>query len=401
MTSNSGELLALVKWVGGVDDKKYTTGINVAHIKNFNEKKFLNDEEDPEKVYIVEWHDGPEPLRCWICYNARVIAISKKITVLEKKFKALDGMRSPRRVDPKLFDNDVALKAKKPQKIEKKREAYSESSSSILKKLQESNTESTDDGKNTKQKTELYHSERALLEISEQIIEDTTRKMSVETLKEVQKESYEITEATSKKSSEKTSVIADTETPTVEADLIDSHDTNSPNSDHDISGQAKSNELSTAGTSAADGEFSPKHHSSSKTKSNPEKGKMKELGLPGSGVFIPEAQFNVAERAQSATAMATSLLMSVFSRSVIANSNLRSGKSKTKNSTVQHSTLDSDKLTAIHDAVEKRFKRRYNNSEINRAINVKCSRVRSEEKEAKAHEGAKKPKLDGESDVKP
>ncbi|CAD6224473.1 GSCOCG00011778001-RA-CDS, partial [Cotesia congregata] len=109
----------------------------------------------------------------------------------------------------------------------------------------------------------------------------------------------------------------------------------------------------------------------------------KELGLPGSGVFIPEAQFNVAERAQSATAMATSLLMSVFPRSVIANSNLRGGKPKTKNSTVQHSALDSDKLTAIHDAVEKRFKRRYNKSEVNRAINVKCSRVRSEKKEAK------------------
>ncbi|XP_044579452.1 uncharacterized protein LOC123261737 [Cotesia glomerata] len=128
---------------------------------------------------------------------------------------------------------------------------------------------------------------------------------------------------------------------------------------------------------------------------------MKELGLPGSGVFIPEAQFNVAERAQSATAMATSLLMSIFPRSVIANSNLRGGKSKTKNSTVQHSALDSDKITAIHDAVKKRFKHRYNESEVNRAINVKCSRVRSEEKEAKAQEGVKKPKLDGKSDVKP
>ncbi|CAG5071552.1 Protein of unknown function [Cotesia congregata] len=122
---------------------------------------------------------------------------------------------------------------------------------------------------------------------------------------------------------------------------------------------------------------------------------LKELGLPEFGVFIPEAQFNVAKRAQSATAMATSLLI------VIANSNLRGEKSKTKNSTIQHSGLDSDKLTAIHDAVEKLFKRRYNKSEVNRAINVKCSRVRSEEKEAKAQKGAKKPKLDGEFDVKP
>ncbi|XP_044579439.1 uncharacterized protein LOC123261728 isoform X2 [Cotesia glomerata] len=356
MASNSGEFLALVKWVGGVDDKKYTTGINVAHIKNFDEKKFLNGEEDPEKVYVVEWHDGPEPLGGWICYNARVIAISKKITVLEKKFKALDGMRSPRRVDPKLFDNDVALKAKEPQKPEKEREANGESSSSMLKELQKSNTESTDDGKNTKRKTELHDLE---VEIYKEII----------------------------------SLVEDPGTAGAKKILL--------NNDCNILSCIKDKNSHQASTSAADGKFSLKHHSSPKTKSNPEKGKMKELGLPGSGVFIPEAQFNVAERAQSATAMATSLLMSIFPRSVIANSNLRGGKSKTKNSTVQHSALDSDKITAIHDAVKKRFKHRYNESEVNRAINVKCSRVRSEEKEAKAQEGVKKPKLDGKSDVKP
>lgn len=76
--------------------------------------------------------------------------VVEKISVLEKNFKVLYGMRSPKRVDPKLFDNGVALKAKEPPKLEEKSEAYGESSSSMLKKLRKSNAESTDDGKNIK-----------------------------------------------------------------------------------------------------------------------------------------------------------------------------------------------------------------------------------------------------------
>ncbi|CAD6224475.1 GSCOCG00011779001-RA-CDS [Cotesia congregata] len=101
--------------------KSIPLGLTSHTLKTSMKKKFLDGEEDPEKVYVVEWHDGPEPLGGRICYNARVIAILKKITVLEKKFKALDGMQSPRRVDPKLFDKDVSLKAKEPQKPEKKK----------------------------------------------------------------------------------------------------------------------------------------------------------------------------------------------------------------------------------------------------------------------------------------
>lgn len=69
--------MAFVKWVGDGDDKTYTCGINVDHIKNFNYEKFQSDEEDPDKIYVVEWHDSPkEPLGGWFCYNAKIIAVS-------------------------------------------------------------------------------------------------------------------------------------------------------------------------------------------------------------------------------------------------------------------------------------------------------------------------------------
>ncbi|KAH0563770.1 hypothetical protein KQX54_006207, partial [Cotesia glomerata] len=77
MSSLRKKYWALVRWVGGSDDKKYTVGIDVDHIKNFDYNQFLMDELDPEEVYVVEWRDKPKPpLGGWLCYHARVIAIS-------------------------------------------------------------------------------------------------------------------------------------------------------------------------------------------------------------------------------------------------------------------------------------------------------------------------------------
>lgn len=80
MNNFSKKYFALVKWIGGEDDKKYTPGIDINHIKNFNYEQFINDDEDPDKIYVVEWHDSvKEPLGGWTCYSAQVIAVSGNI----------------------------------------------------------------------------------------------------------------------------------------------------------------------------------------------------------------------------------------------------------------------------------------------------------------------------------
>ncbi|KAH0567823.1 hypothetical protein KQX54_014495 [Cotesia glomerata] len=88
---------ALVKWVGGKDDEKYTVGIDVTHIKNFDSKAFLLDDSDPEKVYVIEWRTPKtkEPLGGWPCYHALVISISASKVSLEKKLKLINGIVSP------------------------------------------------------------------------------------------------------------------------------------------------------------------------------------------------------------------------------------------------------------------------------------------------------------------
>lgn len=77
---------ALVKWL---EDKTYTVGIDINHIKNFNYEKFINENEDPCKVYVVEWHDAvKEPLGGWLCYNALIIAVSgENIVFIDNKEK--------------------------------------------------------------------------------------------------------------------------------------------------------------------------------------------------------------------------------------------------------------------------------------------------------------------------
>lgn len=70
---------ALVKWVGGDDDKTMTVGINVRHIKDFDLDKFHQENHDPLTVYVVEWHDTKKmPLGGWKCYHAMIIDVSSK-----------------------------------------------------------------------------------------------------------------------------------------------------------------------------------------------------------------------------------------------------------------------------------------------------------------------------------
>lgn len=73
----SKKYLALVKWTSGKDTGKYTVGIDVTHIKQFNVPDFQNAKFDPKKIWTVEWHDVKnEPLGGWVCYPAMVIQVS-------------------------------------------------------------------------------------------------------------------------------------------------------------------------------------------------------------------------------------------------------------------------------------------------------------------------------------
>ncbi|KAH0555465.1 hypothetical protein KQX54_019133 [Cotesia glomerata] len=87
---------ALVKWIGGEDDKKMTSGIVIRHIKDFDVNNFLDENHDPKTVYVIEWRDTvKEPLCDWKCYNAIIVDISHSIPALEKKLEALEDIKSP------------------------------------------------------------------------------------------------------------------------------------------------------------------------------------------------------------------------------------------------------------------------------------------------------------------
>lgn len=71
-------LLALVKWIGGADDKKYTSGIPVEWIKGFDYDDFRSSNFDPTLSYVIEWHEGKEPRGGWPVYDGYVIEVSSK-----------------------------------------------------------------------------------------------------------------------------------------------------------------------------------------------------------------------------------------------------------------------------------------------------------------------------------
>lgn len=68
---------ALTKWIGGSDDKKYTVGVPVDWIINFDIDEYQKDNHDPAESYVVEWRDTPKPPKGgWKCYDCHVILVS-------------------------------------------------------------------------------------------------------------------------------------------------------------------------------------------------------------------------------------------------------------------------------------------------------------------------------------
>ncbi|KAH0546699.1 hypothetical protein KQX54_013832 [Cotesia glomerata] len=85
-TKRSDRWWALVKWIGGEDDKKMTSGIDIRHIKDFDVNNFLDENHDPKTVYVIEWRDTvKEPLGGWKCYNAIIVDSSQNIQVLHEE----------------------------------------------------------------------------------------------------------------------------------------------------------------------------------------------------------------------------------------------------------------------------------------------------------------------------
>lgn len=69
-------MYALVRWIGGEDDKNYTPGIPIDWIKGFNVNDLKSKGFDESASYVVEWHTSKKPPGGWLVYDAYVIEVS-------------------------------------------------------------------------------------------------------------------------------------------------------------------------------------------------------------------------------------------------------------------------------------------------------------------------------------
>lgn len=73
------KLYALVKFVSGDDAKKYSVGIPVEMIKDFDVDVFLAGDYDASEVFCVEWREKKKkPKQGWPLYDVNVIHVSGK-----------------------------------------------------------------------------------------------------------------------------------------------------------------------------------------------------------------------------------------------------------------------------------------------------------------------------------
>lgn len=76
-------MLALVKWLSGKDKGKFTAGVPVDWLRDFDKATWLsNKEKDEEESYICEWRDAKkEPAGGWDVHDAQVIEVSGKYSL--------------------------------------------------------------------------------------------------------------------------------------------------------------------------------------------------------------------------------------------------------------------------------------------------------------------------------
>ncbi|KAL2083198.1 hypothetical protein ACEWY4_020971 [Coilia grayii] len=96
---------------------------------------------------------------------------------------------------------------------------------------------------------------------------------------------------------------------------------------------------------------------------------------PGSGVLCEARALRRANQSATPTAMVRNLLVGVFDKQTLLNSNLRGGSSKTSPFHNHHAPLDPHKLNAIYDAVLARFPS-VRRAQIGISINSKLSEIR-------------------------
>ncbi|KAH0549687.1 hypothetical protein KQX54_012501 [Cotesia glomerata] len=268
---------ALIKWVGGEDDKKMTAGININHIKNFNCEQFLNDDLDPDKVYVIEWRDTKKmPLGGWNCYLGKVLAVSHSIKILEKKIDIMDGIRSPRRIVCEVDIENVTA---------------SISDSEDDTRIETNNSEL--EGQNSKKKLRFSTNEDEI-----QFIESTSDETATDPKKSNENLSNSNVTNTATKSTE-----APVSTQFVTKEYFDKTMRKVKNF-MKLATESKSFNM--------DKKFSLSKNKKSEIKKRTERAQV-ELGHEGSGVFIERYQWDAALRANSFMSMAISLLCSAFS----------------------------------------------------------------------------------------
>ncbi|XP_015118403.1 uncharacterized protein LOC107042046 [Diachasma alloeum] len=111
-----------------------------------------------------------------------------------------------------------------------------------------------------------------------------------------------------------------------------------------------------------------------------------ELGQRGSGVRVTMTQWNASKDMRTFTGMAN-LVLAVFDPDVLLISNVKGGASKIRKreeNPPRHSKLDARILEAVAVTVRREFPNSFNTTEMNRAINVKLTKLRALDRAATA-----------------
>ncbi|CAG5110666.1 Protein of unknown function, partial [Cotesia congregata] len=108
---------------------------------------------------------------------------------------------------------------------------------------------------------------------------------------------------------------------------------------------------------------------------------LKEIGKNGSKIYVTREQWDYIKSKNTFTSMGIALVVALFEKDTLLNSNYKGGKSKIKKpegESIQYNALDSTIIEGIKVTVKARFKSSFNEGKFGAAINTKLASLKTE-----------------------
>ncbi|XP_011312328.1 uncharacterized protein [Fopius arisanus] len=392
------KLFAMIKWIGGEDDGKISVGVPTDWIMNFNFEEFLSENFDPDLSYVIESRQPvKKPAGGWPKFDGLILDVASTVLQLERKSVNYVYPKSSRIITStkEIGSQSNINRSTQPSGSTKKRPSDGPISPAQV-KIYKKTSRIYDTSSDSEQSAEdaLHDDQRTPLRTLNppapvQLLNIPRRREEVVQINHDDdiRENANDASADGNRGTERGDAAAGGD---VNEEVLQIN--NQPPANPQAENRRRGRESPIRNAARLD-DINPEDfrnlanllqqniRNHEQQDREDEDANLVEVGFRGSGVTLSKLQWNAAIEQRTFTAMAITLVMSLFERDVLLKSNVKGGKNKIRKpaeNVPRHQALDPHILQAITEAVRKKFPNSFKRVDMHRAINVKLNTLRRE-----------------------